>query len=348
MEKRYIQWIDVARIFAAYLVIFAHLPDERVPFLAIIHHSVLFYARVPFFFIISGFFFCRKLDNTDDTWAATRTRLKSLIRPYIFYTLNLGVFSGGGIFFSHLADCNVAGMAQDLLHFLGLGSPPANIPLWFLRDLMVYIALTPFFIRIPAPVLLTVCLAMFAFPVLLTQKLYLSYPIPEYTGYYLLGIFLKKSDFNLHAVSSWLSGRLGLIISGIAALNIGVTTYFIVNHVGHASSRFWELINIPMRMLGILAIVAIACLVCEKCKRFAAWIAQYGRDAFFVYAAHFAVICFFNILYEKLIVPRIHIPDGVVYTFMEFSPLFIMAGLLAGMQWVKKHCPWMLPVIAVR
>ena len=127
---------------------------------------------VPAFFLISGYLFFKKLEQWDwSVWKRKmRSRLKTLVIPYslwvtlyilyrsgVYLTIGAIIINGrpcslftdwfweyGGF---HLYwDSSVWG--NDRLNWLGGVAPhmtaPHLVPLWFLRDLMVVVALTPF------------------------------------------------------------------------------------------------------------------------------------------------------------------------------------------------------------
>lgn len=126
---------------------------------------------VPAFFLISGYLFFKKLEQWDwSVWKRKiRSRLKTLVVPY-FLWVTLYVLYNSGIYLTigaiiingrpislltdwfsesggfHLFwDSQVWG--EDRLNWLGGIAPhatgPKLVPLWFLRDLMVVVALTP-------------------------------------------------------------------------------------------------------------------------------------------------------------------------------------------------------------
>ena len=123
---------------------------------------------VPTFFVISGYLFFRKVDNWN--MQVYRKKMKSrfhtLVIPYLCWNLiailitvgmKVGAFLLKGKPLSNILqyfqdngwwhmlwDCNV--WAEDRLNWLGMATPmsgPINLPLWFLRDLIVVVVLTP-------------------------------------------------------------------------------------------------------------------------------------------------------------------------------------------------------------
>lgn len=105
---------------------------------------------VPFFFLFSGYFFCLKIErwNSKIYGSQLRTRIKTLLIPYLFWNLLIVVLivSIHGLFLligrgenqnlNTILDNSVCDLFWNL---------PINLPLWYLRDLMVMVLLSPVF-----------------------------------------------------------------------------------------------------------------------------------------------------------------------------------------------------------
>ena len=129
---------------------------------------VLTHIAVPTFFLVSGFLFFYKLKEFNRTVYVQKMkkRFHSLFIPYILWNvvailitvgLKIGAYFIKGKPLSNIIvyleekgwwrmfwDCNV--WAEDRLNWLGYNCPmsgPINLPLWFLRDLIVITVLTP-------------------------------------------------------------------------------------------------------------------------------------------------------------------------------------------------------------
>ena len=100
---------------------------------------------VPVFFIISGYLFFRHLETWN--WTLWRQkllrRLRTLLLPYVVWNLLMAVklktFSWPMLW----AYWSEAGTQTDWLGAVHHMTAPCNMPLWFLRDLMVITLLTP-------------------------------------------------------------------------------------------------------------------------------------------------------------------------------------------------------------
>ena len=110
---------------------------------------------VPVFFMISGYLFFRNVEtwNLQVYWGKIRRRLWTLLLPYVVWNLLMAVklhlftFSPLHSFtFSPLhlfTFIQRAGMQTDWLGQEHWMTAPCNMPLWFLRDLMVVSLFTP-------------------------------------------------------------------------------------------------------------------------------------------------------------------------------------------------------------
>ena len=93
--------------------------------LKIVMSQTLVKMAMPTFFVISGYLFFVNVEqfNKEIYWQKIRRRVKTLLIPYIIWNLLMAV---------KLKDFNLSIFVE-----------PANMPLWFLRDLMIVSLLTP-------------------------------------------------------------------------------------------------------------------------------------------------------------------------------------------------------------
>lgn len=130
---------------------------------------VLTQVAVPIFYLISGFLFflgLKELKIRVEYLNKVKSRFRTLVIPYILWNvisilsivgLKIGAFLFKGKPLSNIVDyfqengwlhlfwnCNVWG--EEHINWLGVSMPwtgPSNFPLWFLRDLIVVVLLTP-------------------------------------------------------------------------------------------------------------------------------------------------------------------------------------------------------------
>jgi surface polysaccharide O-acyltransferase-like enzyme len=100
---------------------------------------------MPVFFIMSGFLFFANVDDWNFKVYKTKIcrRIKTLLIPYFIWNLLMAVKLKSLSWSMFWAYWNPAGSQIDWLGQEQLMTAPANMPLWFLRDLMVVSLLTP-------------------------------------------------------------------------------------------------------------------------------------------------------------------------------------------------------------
>ena len=118
---------------------------DTYEFLKLLVSQTLVKVAVPVFFIMSGYLFFTNVEtwNSQAYRAKMLRRLKTLLLPYLIWNLlmafKLRTFSWS-IFWVFWCP---AGIQTDWFGHEQLMTAPANMPLWFLRDLMVVSLLTP-------------------------------------------------------------------------------------------------------------------------------------------------------------------------------------------------------------
>ena len=114
-------------------------------FLKLLVSQTLVKVAMPIFFIMSGYLFFANVDKWDVVTYKKKIlrRVKTLLIPYLIWNLLMAVklktFSMSMLW----AYWNPAGIQVDWFGHEQLMTAPANMPLWFLRDLMVVSLLTP-------------------------------------------------------------------------------------------------------------------------------------------------------------------------------------------------------------
>jgi len=107
--------------------------------------QTLMKVAVPAFFLISGYLFFANV-RTWDMGVYRRkviSRVRSLLLPYLLWNLLMAVKLGQFSWDMLWAYVDKAGMQTDWLGHENWMTAPVNMPLWFLRDLMVVTLLTP-------------------------------------------------------------------------------------------------------------------------------------------------------------------------------------------------------------
>ena len=102
-------------------------------------------AAVPTFFVISGYLFFANVEpwNRQTYWQKIKRRIRTLLIPYLLWNLLMSFKLKSLSLNTFWAFWSEAGQQTDWLGQTHLMTAPANMPLWFLRDLMVVSLLTP-------------------------------------------------------------------------------------------------------------------------------------------------------------------------------------------------------------
>lgn len=114
----------------ALLVVMQHIPQSGW----IGRMESLTQIAVPFFFVVSGYFFVKDADSKDWWTRAMAKRLRTLLIPYLFFCLS----------WFGMHDL-IRGMTSGLIAALGLDlcAWPAVAPLWYVRALLLYMVVAP-------------------------------------------------------------------------------------------------------------------------------------------------------------------------------------------------------------
>lgn len=157
--------IDAMRPLLMTLVVFIHLlPNRYLPVTAdfsadglyvilseLISHNIGRIA-VPAFFVISGYYFFAGLGdrtaNLDWFLGKWKKRLRTLVLPYVIWNLLLvACIIVKNSVFSHLGlgEDDFIGQVRSLGVYGTMWGFPMNFPLWYLRDLIVMVILSPLF-----------------------------------------------------------------------------------------------------------------------------------------------------------------------------------------------------------
>lgn len=114
-------------------------------FLKLLVSQTLVKVAVPVFFIMSGYLFFANVDKWDVATYKKKTlrRIKTLLIPYLIWNLLMAVKLKTFSMSMFWAYWDPAGSQIDWFGHEQLMTAPANMPLWFLRDLMVVSLLTP-------------------------------------------------------------------------------------------------------------------------------------------------------------------------------------------------------------
>ena len=254
--------ISVLRFVLMVLVVFVHAP--RVEYgggshiLSVVFSQGIACMAVPLFFIISGYLFCRGLQ---DGWRwdlyveKLKNRFYSLFVPYILWNLISAIYLVLPCFLGLNHD-GWDGVKNWIVQHDGvwgvLWGIPINYPLWFLRDLMVMVVISPLLYYLIKWTRGWVLLCYFA------VYLYEGTPLvpgfaPESFLYFSIGLFLFMRGKSLLCFP-----RNSVIVSIILfCLLLVLETYFFVEENKNISLLVRKIMEIPGCIVLLYVISAL-------------------------------------------------------------------------------------------
>lgn len=348
-KKRY-EWIDNARIVAAFLIMMRHLPCVETPgdfpvvdFVKTLFQDLVYNGRVPFFLILAGYFLSRNV-----TWKKAWDRFVWLLIPFVIWN---AIYAYGVLHHSF----SLQSVCVDLLginNFVyggplslfgaGVSGQPCIGPSWFLRDVMLLSLLTPLIVRF-AKWIPCVLVIMTAILFTNTQPYQMALFSPSTLYFYLLGVFLVR--FRLDDAYRVLNrGFCPYFILGLLAAAVYVTALYGFNiHKMTVSiknaSRMLYLSNFFASLVGMTfgaLIIAYCGILIEKLTpRLSKMLAPLGPACFLVFMLHLPIFrqlaLYFPSLFEgwhALLVP---------------VPVFVfICALFLGM---KRFTPFLMPYL---
>ena len=250
-------------------------------FLKLLVSQTLVKVAMPVFFIMSGYLFFANVERWDAITYKKKIwrRMKTLLLPYLIWNLLMAVklktFSWN-IFWAFWCP---AGIQTDWFGHEQLMTAPANMPLWFLRDLMVVSLLTP--------IIYILVKKLGYWLMALLTVLYLSGVcafIPGLSAYALffftIGAFLsiRKRDLIESLRFEWPAYGLSLMFA-IAML----LTY---------STSFFSSMMLCFRLTGAIAVFCLASRILTSTnRRLPSLICD---SAYFIYLSHY--VFFFSFI----------------------------------------------------
>lgn len=341
-EKKRYEWIDNARIVAAFCIMFHHLlaqthfggtfGSEYLHSLAI---AAPFSGRVPFFLILAGYFLARNI-----TWSKAFDRFLWLLIPFVIwnaiycYLVLQHPFTVKGIF-THLLGINCLGNP----HFALLGAEEPQVPdigpSWFLRDIMFLSLFTPLIVKLKKWIPMYLLMLLAASPLNRTPEAG-AFFAPSTVFFYLLGVMLCRyriadayrilcPEFTKYVV-------VGLLFSTTA---ITVCTYLgIAEYRGvPISGTFASLVGM---VFGALMFAQCGVLIEKHLPNISKRLAPCGPACFLVFMLHQPL---FDLLCRAL-------PSSVWnswYVLLVPVPAFVC--IVCFFLLMKKYTPFLMPYL---
>ena len=279
---------------------------------------------VPMFYIISGLLFFNGIRNVGDCFPKIKKRAKSLLVPYLIWNL---VFIGWYVVMAYTPGIS-SFVNSDLLSNLQLTDPfstlhflfitPAGFHLWFLRDLMIFVLLSP-----------VLYFAIKHFPWLTVILLFIGCGWIPRLGvvYFALGGVIAI-HYDLERLTALLTRHRTILLLCIYFMNAVIAAFGVVR----SGNVFWQYYVQIMSMIAIAAIWGLYDYVVPKDYKFSEWMNNILRYTFFVYLFHEPA---FNII-KKVGLKVIGIHEYSLIVLYMINPiLMLILAIGVGMLFQK-------------
>ena len=327
--------VDIARLIAALLIVLYHAAQsysmtggadfgDRPPWAII--GTMSLWGRVPFFFFLAGWLASRSLGRPD---AVVRSflakRLIGLGIPYLFWNLVsillLWFASSSGIMGK---PSGWIGTPAFMMQISGFGMPPANGPLWFVRDLILASLAAPLMMRM-GPWLLLPCLALTTWPEPAPAFQAAGIPLPSSLGYFGLGMLFRYLPPGI--LASFFP-RPGIAVLGCLSAGLAVLVFDVPSPplIGPA--------------VGAAGILLTGHFIHRSLPGLGGRMAGWSAASFLLFAANVPFFAVARAIYLKM--PER--PAAAVY-FAGLSCIFVPFGIAAH-RWLRSHRPEILKILS--
>ncbi len=339
--KRF-EWIDNARVIAAFLIMFFHLPNRALdlpppPFF--VNNQVVTYVvdylvyigSVPFFLILAGFFLSRNI-----TWHKAWNRFLWLFIPYAIW--NVFVYGCYSLSDSPLPSrTSLLGIGSIVLEQIALAENPFLCPVigpsWFLRDIMLLSFLTPLLVKFKCvlPAVLIVFTSVLELNKMPNPFITLS---PGTCLFYVLGIYLSafriEDAYRIFSSKFTIAVVVGMLVGGAVGLKNGLFS---------GESWFtheWKP-SLFGAVFGAMIIAHCGVLIEKHLPKLSHKLASYAPACFLVFMLHMPIY--------YLTAPIL--PDCVKTSYWALLlPIPIFFFIVGFYFTMKKYTPWLLPYLA--
>lgn len=338
--------INLMRIVLITGIIFVHVPYDPatspylgqfggLDWLRVFLGDSLFRIGVPCLSAISGYLLFHRGWQTFDYRKTLRTKASTILLPFLLWnTAFLALVYAAqsrGVGFGYLSDVVNATPRAWMNLGLAVETWPINIPLYFLRDLLLCLLLSPL-----------IALAILRYPrtVLALMLAYAVLPLPN-------GIFLKKSilfgfSFGvaaaLHRIDIKRMDRLAAPVV-LAVLAMAVLLSLALYAYGPEFPVWLDMLRSLSAIAGIFGAWALSALLIRT--RPGRALSRLGGLSFWIFCAHYPLLILFWMAWNRL-----GIADYPL--FYAASPILALVILVATHAAARRWLPALHPILTGR
>ncbi|CAN7198702.1 acyltransferase family protein [Pararhizobium sp. LjRoot238] len=325
-------------------IVFVHVPfdPQTSPFLGangfidwirVFLGDSIFRVGVPCLSAISGYLLFRRGLDSFDYGKTIRSKARTVLLPFLIWNLAFLMFvyiaQGQGIGVGYLPDTIAATPRELATLAFAIEAQPINIPLYFLRDLLLCILLAP---------ILGLLIKRYPLATLTVFFIYAIFPIPN-------GIFLKKSI--LFGFSCGIYASLHKIdIRMLDPHAEKISVLFLTAAALLATALYWTGPDFPAWLDILLNLTAICGIVGSWAisailvrSRLGMRLSQTEGLSFWIFCAHYPLLIAFWMFWNKAAQPEL-------YPLFYFStPLLALLILVTSHNAAKRLTPGLHAVL---
>ncbi len=315
---------------------------QALPFASILISFILYigFTAVPAMSAISGFLFFKGASRevSPKFIRKWRSRAVSLALPFLlwssaFAALAFAVHMVAPDMFNQLAPNGHSTVRLLADAVLGLTRTPVAFQLWFVRDLMVTIIVSPiiWFLVGRAP-LVTIAVLTLLWVADHDLWIFLRLDVPLFFSF---GAACAMHGFRPDLPARWVLPVFVLFL--VVAMGRTVAPYY----VGYTAGWGFDVATAAMRVLGALAVWNAASLALQG--SIAAWVQRHSHLAFYIHCAHYPPILFIKIGLGQFINERSEAAQVALY----FATVALVISLLiASARLMQRRLPRVFKVLS--
>ena len=268
--------------------------------------TMMGHLAVPTFFVISGYLFYRNISKVLDIFVKIKKRLKTLLVPYLLWNMIFVLFFW---IILHSSLANYMHMPNSLQTYQEIIIAIVDskfTPLWFVKNLIIYVMLSPLLYLIAKKVYILFALIIVSIIYVYNNTAIDYFSFVYWLPIYLLGILMTKPFFKKYFESDEDHGNLywvTYLVLFVILLYIGIKYNYLYLYRLLAPLFVWKLSSNILLKLHI------------KKK-------SYWKYSFFIYCTHFFMI---NIIQKLmfLVLGNSNFSYFCIYVSTPFIVLFI-------------------------